>query len=221
MNREDIISFMAEPGRLDQSTLEDIGNLMNSFPYFQTAHLLKVKNLHNIKSLEFNDALKYSSAFIGDRAVLYHLIHSEIAGKTVIKEEEKAGAGPEEEPGQKPGLQEDTTIHTFTGWFDHLPDSETVTDGHVRSESELIDSFIRDQPRIERSREELTEQSDISEKYVQPSDQFMTETLAKIYIAQGKLAKAIYVYEKLSLKYPEKSSYFAAQIRKISHQIEE
>ena len=139
MNREDIISCMTEPGRLDQSTLGGVGDLMRSFPYFQTAHLLKVKNLHNIKSLEFNEALKYSSAFIGDRAILYHLIHGKDTGGPVVKDEEGlSGSGvvpaAEAEPDLKTGLREDSTIHTFTGWFDHLPDSETVTDGHVRSE---------------------------------------------------------------------------------------
>ncbi|MBL7113090.1 MAG: hypothetical protein ISS19_14230 [Bacteroidales bacterium] len=238
MNREDVITFITEPGRLDQSTLTDVGHLMESFPYFQTAHLLKVKNLHNINSLEFNNALKYSSAFIGDRAILYHLIHNEIVGEpqpgdqAEVTEEDQvitiemktapADQSPEPE-GQsvielKP--ETDTTIHTFTGWFDHLPDSTVAANEQARSETDLIDNFIRTQPRIERNQEELPEQQDISEVYVQSSDQFMTETLAKIYAAQGKVAKAIHIYEKLSLKYPEKSSYFATQIRKISHNLD-
>jgi len=243
MNREDVITFITEPGKLDQSTLTDVGDLMASFPYFQTAHLLKVKNLHNINSLEFNDALKYSSAFIGDRAILYHLIHEEMAAATnedpVIVEMKPARDDQEPEEEDQPVMEikevpdedghsvieikteTDSTIHTFTGWFDHLPDSTKAADEQSRSESDLIESFIRTQPRIERNKEELPEQKDISEESVQSSDQFMTETLAKIYVAQGKVAKAIYVYEKLSLKYPEKSSYFATQIRKISHNIDE
>ena len=45
----------------------------------------------------------------------------------------------------------------------------------------------------------------------------VTETLASIYARQGYYKKAVQIFEKLSLKYPEKSTYFAAQIEKIKH----
>ena len=44
-------------------------------------------------------------------------------------------------------------------------------------------------------------------------DEFLTETLAKIYIKQGRYAKAIEIIRKLSLKNPKKNRYFADQIR--------
>lgn len=43
-------------------------------------------------------------------------------------------------------------------------------------------------------------------------EQVITESMAEVYIQQGKLKKALEVYEKLSLLNPLKSAYFAAKI---------
>jgi len=43
----------------------------------------------------------------------------------------------------------------------------------------------------------------------------MTETLAKVYLEQKKYRKAIQAFKILSLKYPEKSGFFADQIRAV------
>ena len=45
--------------------------------------------------------------------------------------------------------------------------------------------------------------------------EIVTEMLAKIYAGQGLIAKAINVYEKLILKYPEKRAYFVAELEKL------
>ncbi len=43
----------------------------------------------------------------------------------------------------------------------------------------------------------------------------MTETLAKVYLEQKKYKKALQAFKILSLKYPEKSGFFADQIRAV------
>lgn len=85
----------------------------------------------------------------------------------------------------------------------------------------LIDTFIETNPRIiPRQRpEELPEvQEDISLDSIRDPDDAISEPLAAIHIAQGRNSKAILIYEKLCLKFPEKRVYFAGQIEKLKNQ---
>jgi hypothetical protein len=83
-------------------------------------------------------------------------------------------------------------------------------------QSDLIDKFIIANPRIEPVRDKSGQPvEDKSNQFSEEKGGFITETLAKIYVNQGYYSKAIDIYEKLSLKFPEKSSYFAAQIEKV------
>ena len=55
------------------------------------------------------------------------------------------------------------------------------------------------------------EKDKIKSKKIKKQD-YMTETLAELYIEQKKFKEALKAYEILSLKYPEKISLFANQI---------
>lgn len=81
-------------------------------------------------------------------------------------------------------------------------------------ESELIDEFIRNEPSISRSRFAFFNPVDAARDSIVDEENIVSETLAQIYFDQGKYEKAINIFRKLSLIYPEKSSYFARLIEK-------
>ena len=86
---------------------------------------------------------------------------------------------------------------------------------------ELIDKFIEENPKLkptdvpDRNSEIKSLQKDLSEPFTVASDSLMTETLAKVYLQQKNYKKAIQAYKILILKNPEKSGFFADQIRAI------
>jgi hypothetical protein len=82
------------------------------------------------------------------------------------------------------------------------------------SKAEIIEEFIRNNPSITRGKADFFDPMTSARQSVVDQENIVSETLANIYLNQGHADKAISIYEKLSLKYPEKSSYFAALIKK-------
>ncbi len=85
--------------------------------------------------------------------------------------------------------------------------------------NKLIDKFITEEPTMPRSNLEAVENCDLSEESSMEKEDLFSETLAKIYIKQQLYEKAVATYIKLSLKYPEKSVYFADRIEKIKENL--
>jgi len=78
----------------------------------------------------------------------------------------------------------------------------------------IIDKFIESNPKI-KPVDKTIKNIDISSGSSRENDSLMTETLAKVYLEQKKYENAIKAYRILSLKYPEKSGFFADRIKAI------
>ncbi|GAO28028.1 hypothetical protein [Geofilum rubicundum] len=123
--------------------------------------------------------------------------------------------------------------HSFSGWLSVLknqpapmPPSEVNPEveengGKKRS---LIDHFLESGMKKRRTppvkaQDKKDEIVDISAKSLQENEDLMTETLANIYIKQEHFFKAIDIFERLRLKYPEKNLYFARRIKELEEHI--
>ena len=113
----------------------------------------------------------------------------------------------------------------FVAWLKHFqanqptaPEKEILP--QEKQEETLIDKFI-DKPveRVKPVKQEFYKPVNMAKQSVTDNDYFVTETLAKIYIKQGNLSKAIKVYQNLSLKNPEKNAIFATQIKILKEQL--
>lgn len=89
-----------------------------------------------------------------------------------------------------------------------------VSEQEPTHQQQLIDRFIANNPTISRPKKEFFTPETAAKKSEHLPEQLATETLASVYLNQGNTEGAIRIYERLILKFPEKSSYFVSLIEK-------
>lgn len=169
-----------------------------------------------------------------------NLFERKVASITNLVEDEESNAL--EEKDTSPKLDADKPLeftkndtYSFSEWLKltkakpiERSEKESVTEESEKDEKdrkfELIDKFIQERPKIipETNSADQSQRARISNEtknlvasYTQAPDSLMTETLAKVYLQQKNYKKAIQAYKILILKNPEKSGFFADQIRAI------
>jgi hypothetical protein len=105
----------------------------------------------------------------------------------------------------------------------HLEPSEAQNKRERKNK--LIEKFIQDKPKLpskvasSKKKENTSQPESLASLYAQTPEALMTETLARVYLQQKNYTKAIKAYKILILKYPEKSGFFADQIRVVKNLI--
>lgn len=110
---------------------------------------------------------------------------------------------------------------TFLEWINGTKAEEQKVDQkkaeriEFRKKAEtLIDQFIENQPKI-KPKVAFYSPENMAQKSIEDSKEIVTETLAKVYAAQGNTEKAKSIYKQLILNNPEKKSYFASLLKEL------
>lgn len=207
--KEKIVQYLKHPELLDETTLLPLKEMIDDFPYFQTARTLYLKNLHNINSYKFDTELKKHAIYIGNRKQLYQFLIQEVKQKN-----DEFELLPIDSDSFEDKLPFNLNLQTSEYKLDEEKELEI---DYKDKKTELIDKFIESSPSIKpkiKQQEKKTET--VAQQKTEASNTLITDTLAKIYIQQKHYEKAIDSYKKLILKFPEKNAYFATQIEKIN-----
>ena len=196
--------MIQNPYIIDKDESIYISNILENFPYFQTAHILYSKALQNTKSIRFKSQLKKAAIYSGDRNLLFDIISQQkdlnISKANInhkLKKEEKKAE-----------------LHSFLDWIS-IVQTKKIVRSKKQNSDEIINIFLEKKPKIKNNKQRFFNASENAKKSIVENNDIITETLAKVYTKQEHFEKAILAYQKLSLKYPQKSSYFADQIKVI------
>ncbi len=237
-----ITELIKHPEQLNKETLYDLRSLIALYPYYQTARLLMLKNLYLLHDPTFDEELRRAAVYITDRRMIFNLVeanHYKVkrpqvqvpeGNRTVslidnflssipADMEENENEKTEEKGHRRKPTAADATVdyisYLIATDFEEETSEEETNEPEMKGQ-DLINDFINNDGRFRLKEKpeykpEVSIEPEDSEKL--PADEYLTETLAGIYIKQGKYLKALEIIKRLNLNIPKKNAYFADQIR--------
>lgn len=273
MNKTAYISLLKNSMQENTVLASSMEELVDTFPYHATSHILMAKSANNDGSMYATKKLKHASLFSPNRAHLRKIFqqNSQIQAKNnleTISEFINPISTIEEinyfdnklidsiqtaqivdiANVEIPFLNEivDTEViaknentlkyYVHVTGFGNSPKTvkqDLLTEflafrGEIVFENapldfqqNMIQKFLEDEPKISRFEPQAVEvgKVDLSKRSTTENDDLITENMANIFVKQSKYKRAIEVYQKLILKYPEKETYFAEKIISLQYHI--
>ena len=208
---------MEHPELIDNKDVSKLEALVSEYPYFTVGQVLLAVGMKRCGHERTTQQIQNAAAMIPDRNVLRKLC-TQLPDEYVetIEDLNREMALLEE---KKKTLDElKAIIENKILELQKAKKSQKKEEKKL-SKAEIIDKFIAENPSISRPKQEFFNPMTAAQESVIDQENIVSETLAMIYEKQGYFEKAISIYEKLKLKYPEKSIIFAAQINVLKNKL--
>ena len=223
------------------SQYEALEQLTQIYPFFATPWAYLAKAAQVQKKMDAERIIERAATLANNRAVFKDWMEIEVSAPSKFSEKKTHKPIPKKKtktttkkenitPNSKKNTTKDSPLRiekkkakrTFLDWLDQDEKPSITLSKSKGAQWDVIDSFIENNPKISSSKEiSPAKNINLAKRQTFDKEELMTETLAKILVQQKKYNKAVKAYKILSLKYPEKNTFFANQIFEIKRLIEE
>jgi hypothetical protein len=231
-NASKLIALLDGFNPSEKAHYEILDEIVKNHPHFHLVQPYFLKAIEQLQPEKFDNILSHTAIATYDRQLLYDFLENQknTITKTNLKEEQIVGKVKKRKKEKKKKEPKTKIVYDlekkknqqvfpkelpFSQWAYYLRHKNNPKKSNeILDKFELFDSFF-EKKRILKATKEDSNKDDLSQKSLTPSDELMTETLAKVFVKQKKFENALQAYQILSLKYPEKNSFFADQIKEI------
>ncbi len=226
MQAAQFLKYIQNPHQLTLGDVTALQGALHQYPYFQAAYTLIAKAIYNKDQTSLGHEVQTAAIYATDRAHLQALLEGEppfITPAPEKKEAPEVAVIPVGEPKEAPPSSSEA-YHFIDGYINHIRKKETreITKKKNQEQLYIIEAFIQKgkQFRANSSKEVMQEQFqvDLTQESTTFHDDLITESLAQVLFQQGKVQRAIEVYEKLGFKFPEKKTYFVSLAEELKTQ---
>lgn len=210
IDKETFDQLVKNPGLITADVIPQLEATIKAFPYCQIPYsmLAKASSLAGTEKLE--ETRPRAAAYALSRVALQQLVESDNERYDATVDVDDI-LEPQVTP--EPLDSDDILISTV----EQEASAELQRTEEQRRQQQIIQGFMKKNPRITRQDNNLEPVNiDLSSRLAGGSEGGIeTEAFANILIRQGKIEKAIDVYQKLILKKPEKRNYFAKKLSEL------
>ena len=195
IDKKSFLRVLNNPNKINKDNYKSFLKLSKDYPFFNSVHLINLFISKKFSSIEYEKNLKNFSLKFLDRKYLYNTLNND-------------GFFTKKQVTEIVNDLKTTELKNKNSFLEWISKTKSVENIQPSKNFGIDKSFISNLKFKQKNKSNKITKED-----------FMTETLAKVYLKQNKLNEALKAYKILSLKYPEKISLFADQIKFIKNKL--
>lgn len=217
MQAEQFLSIIKQPQKIDTGEVQELRKLLHQYPYFQLACTLIAKALYDQDPSQAQQAIQLAAVYATDRNHLKLLLENKLENIQTAEQILTSKINQEISTNytNAHSTYHDTQIDFINSYIKNISTKEekTITKKNSLEQLNIIENFIKQGGKFkpitikEMSLEDL--HIDLTKESTILHDSLLTESLAQVMLKQGKFERAIDIYRKLQIKFPERRAYFS------------